>query len=177
MRRFLNGVSKKIIAGIAIVGFGLYGSAQAGSGGNACLFQIERSRDSDKLYYELNLDEEGHLHPEQPITVYWKRHSENGEKEPLTWIQKHFSYGLDFLEVKEEEAVFQFVSYRKRQLMLKKTIEGYAVLMDGSDGRIMLKKVFVQIEGGSFMLPSIPYVEVTGCERNSDRIIKEKITP
>jgi hypothetical protein len=99
------------------------------------------------------------------------------KKEPLTWIQSRLAYGIRYLKVSEEEVEFQFVSYKKRKLLLKQTGDGYSVFMKLINRLMELQKVFVQIDGGSFMLPKIPYVKLYGINPQTDKKIQETIIP
>jgi hypothetical protein len=71
------------------------------------LFQIVRSRDADKIYYQVNLDKEGNLIAGNPVEIFWLKQTQNNQKEPLTWIQNKYAYGLQFLEVDQQYASLQ----------------------------------------------------------------------
>jgi len=139
------------------------------------LFQIERSRDSNKIYYEANLDEKGKLCRDEPIRIYWIKHAEQGQKAPLTWIQSQLAYGLEFLAVDDDVAEFRFVSHKKRRLVLRCGGSGFAVYLP--DKGMQLEKVFVQINGESFLFPTIPYVKVYGRDQATQEQIEETIRP
>jgi hypothetical protein len=141
------------------------------------LFWIERSKDANKIYYVVNVDESGSLDKEDPIDIYWIKHENHGEKEPLTWIQSRLAYGIRYLKVSEEEVEFQFVSYKKIKLLLKQTSDGYSVFMKLNNRLMELQKVFVQIDGGSFMFPKIPYVKLYGINPKTDKKIHDTIIP
>lgn len=141
------------------------------------LFSIKRSKDADRVYYTVNLNDQGNLSRVDPIEIHWIRHEKDDRKEPLTWIQENFSYGLNYLSFSEDSVEFQFVSYRKQKLILLKNQDHYTVLMKTDYGLVELKEIFVQIDEGSFMLPSIPFVKITACEPDSDQLITQIITP
>ncbi|MEP0367884.1 MAG: DUF4833 domain-containing protein [Cyclobacteriaceae bacterium] len=165
----------RLILGLLFLNIYLSGFGQIESSQN--LFLIKRSKDADKVYYSVNLDEQGNLSLSDPIKTYWIRHAKDGEHEPLTWVQEHFSYGLEYLSIDKEEVRFQFVSYSKQKLILKKAQGGYTVYMMAESGLLELKEIFVQIDGGPFMLPSIPYVKVTTCRPETNHPVTQIITP
>jgi len=45
------------------------------------LFKIERSRDSDEIWYTLNLNQNGSLNQDMPVKAFWVRKTENKEIE------------------------------------------------------------------------------------------------
>ena len=57
------------------------------------LFKIERSRDADEVYYEVNTLADGTLDTDNSIRIYRVKHTENGQTELLTKIQKSLAYG------------------------------------------------------------------------------------
>ncbi len=88
------------------------------------LFKIGRNKDANEIYYQVKTTDDGNLDLSEPIHIYWIKFTKNGIIKPLTWRQDNFAYGLKFLEVTPEKADFQFVSYSKRTLSLRKTKDG-----------------------------------------------------
>lgn len=131
------------------------------------LFTIARNRDQNIISYDVNLNTKGKPDEKNPISVYWIKYTENGKKEELTSVQRAFSYGLKFLYISEETAVFQFVSYNKRTFYLKKNDQDYHVYTKINGKWVILGDIFVQIDGGSFMVPKIGYVNLNYLEPNS----------
>jgi len=125
------------------------------------LFKIGRSRDANEIYYTLKLDDNGRLDPKNPISIYWIKRSDGNKTEPLTWIQNKYAYGLNFSSVTDSESEFQFVSYKKMTFHLKKNEDGlFKVFTFAGDKEIELNSIFIQIDGGSFWLPTISRVEL-----------------
>lgn len=145
---------------------------------NQKLFHIERSRDADEIYYEANLGCDGNLIISNPIDIYWMKHSHGGSNEPLTRIQQRYSYGLKFLEVSAEVAVFQFVSLPERIFELRKNQHGiFRVFTIFAGSEVEVQSIFVQFAGGSFWIPVISGVELRGKETRSGKLIVEAINP
>ncbi len=160
-----------------IIGLMIYYGVNAQVNHEVELFQIERSRDANKIYYEVNLDQDGTLNDKEPIMIYWIKHEEEGQKTPLTWIQTRLAYGLEYLEINKEAAEFRFVSYKDRKLFLRKVDNNYAVFVASEEGEVILQKVFVKLVGNSFFFPSIPYVDLYGSDPITHQQIKETIKP
>lgn len=142
------------------------------------LFKIGRSKDANEIYYEVKTNQDGSLNLNEPINIYWIKYTKNGTIEPLTKIQQHFAYGLKFLNITSEEADFQFVSYSKRNLTLRKTVEGnYAVFIKVHEKEVRLERVFIQIDGGTFWFPKITRVEVHAKKAEPNELVVEVINP
>jgi len=128
---------------------------------NSHLFTIERSKDENEICYDINTTETNKLDSENPISVYWIKHTEYSKTEPLTRIQKNYAYGLTYLRKRENEAVFQFVSYSKKYFTIKKDESGnFKVIITSENQLVEVKHIFIQIDGGTFWIPKITRVEL-----------------
>lgn len=125
------------------------------------LFKIERSKDANEIYYELKTLSNNSLDKENPINIYWVRNTEGGKTKPLTWIQQHYAYGLEFISSSQQKAKFHFVSYDKKEFTLKKDVEGNFKVFTVKDKKeVIVNRIFIQIDGGSFWFPTISRVEL-----------------
>lgn len=141
------------------------------------LFQIERSKDKNAIYYDLNMSN-GRLNKENPIDVYWIKHEQGETIEPLTWIQQKYAYGIRYLSKGTENAEFQFVSYDKRNFYLRKDKHNNFRVYTISDNRVVeVKRIFIQIDGGTFWFPQISRVELHASEPLSSNTLIEIIKP
>jgi len=145
---------------------------------NYSLFKIERSKDPNEIFYDINLTQSGKLDIENPIDVYWIMHTDGEKTEPLTWIQKKLAYGLNFSSICETDAKFRFVSVSNRDFIVKKNKDGiYKVYTYSKDKEVTLNKIFVQIDGGTFWVPNITKVELHTTEVKTGRNTIEIINP
>ncbi|MFC0264368.1 DUF4833 domain-containing protein [Fontibacter flavus] len=142
------------------------------------LFQIERSKDQDKIIYEVNWDKNGQINSEEPLVIHWIRASNNKKEEKLTWIQNKYAYGVKVLSQEDERVVFQFVSYDKKSFTLTKTQNGIFTVTGEFDGKeIAIERIFIQIDGGSFWLPKITKIDIFGTCINSEKQYISTIRP
>lgn len=125
------------------------------------LFKIERSKDANEIFYELRTLPNNSLDKENPINIYWVRNTEGGKTKPLTWIQQHYAYGLEFTFSTQQNAKFHFVSYDKKDFTLKKDVEGNFKVFTVKDKKeVIVNRIFIQIDGGTFWFPTISRVEL-----------------
>lgn len=128
------------------------------------LFYLQRDPNTNTIIYELNVNKEGDLNKKEPVKVYWVRYGEKGEKEELSFIQRKFAYGIQTKELGNNQYELRFVSHKKLPLYLMKSADDkkYHVYITVNQKKIQLHRIFVRIEGGSFWLPNVKYVELRG---------------
>ena len=143
---------------------------------NTTLFKIGRSKDANEIYYEVKTNANGSLNLEEPIKIYWIKFTKEGAIKPLTRIQDNFAYGIKILNSSSYEADFQFVSYSKRTLKLRICDDGNYRVFTNIDGKeVEVKRVFIQIDGGSFWFPTISRVELHAKIPNGGKSVVEII--
>ncbi len=141
------------------------------------LFYLQRDPNTNTVIYELNLKSDGNVDAEQPVNVYWVRYAENGQKEELSYVQKKFAYGVQSKAIGNNEYELRIVSHKKLPLLLKKSgsDQKYHVYIKANDKQIMLDRVFVRIEGGSYWIPNVKYVELKGVNTKTARPVVERL--
>ncbi|MBD1391720.1 DUF4833 domain-containing protein [Mucilaginibacter glaciei] len=143
------------------------------------LFYVQRSSNINTLIYDLNIDKKtGRPDEDSPVHPYWIRYNERGQKEELNYIQRKFAYGLTSKAVGNDKYDIRFVSYKKFPLTLMKASDGkYRIFATVNQKQMMLNYVFIKIEGGSFWLPNVVYVELKGTDPVSGKEITERFKP
>ncbi|MDT8410884.1 MAG: DUF4833 domain-containing protein [Vicingaceae bacterium] len=145
---------------------------------NASLFKIERSKDANQIFYDVHFIEKNKLDLKNPISIYWIRNTEGGKIKPLTWIQQNYAYGLEFTKTSEKMAQFHFVSYDKRSFTLKQVgKECFKVFTQLNDKEVIVNRIFIQIDGGTFWFPKISKVELHTQDPTTKKEIVEIINP
>jgi hypothetical protein len=142
------------------------------------LFYVQRDPNTNTIMYDLNVDKNGKLDADEPMHVYWIKYAEKGQKEDLNYIQRKFAYGVNFKKIADEQYDVRFVSYKKLPLLLKKAEDNkYHIFVSADQKQIMLNRIFVKVEGGSFWLPNIVYVELKGTEQLTGKEIAYRFKP
>jgi uncharacterized protein DUF4833 len=142
------------------------------------LFKIERSKDDNQIFYELTTLIKSGLNEDNPINIYWVKNTEGGIMKPLSWIQQHYAYGLEFTSSTSQMAKFHFVSYDKKDFTLKKDVEGNFKVFTLKDKKeVIVNRIFIQIDGGSFWFPTISRVELHTTDPLTDSDEVEIIHP
>jgi hypothetical protein len=142
------------------------------------LFYLQRDPNLNTLIYELNIDKTGNVDEDQPVLAYWIRYGENQAKKDLSYVQKKFAYGIDSKKTGKDQFELRFVSHKKLPLYLRKSAEDkkYHVYVTINNKKLLLDRIFVRIEGGSFWIPNVKYVELRGINQANDTLVTERIT-
>lgn len=141
------------------------------------MFYLQRDPNTNTIIYELNVNAKGEVNKVEPILVYWLRYDDNGEKKDLSYIQRKFAYGIQTKALGKDQYEIRFVSHKKipMYLMQSKEDQKFHVYVTVNNKRIELSKIFVRIEGGSFWLPNVKYVELSGINTATNTPVVERI--
>jgi len=127
--------------------------------------------------YDLNF-ENGTLNVEEPVHVYWIRYSDQGQRQELSYIQRTFAYGIKATALKNSNGyVMHFVSYKKYLLYLLKSAADnkYRVYTTVNSKTVVLNRIFIKINGGSFWSPKVEYVEIKGIDPASGKEVTDRL--
>lgn len=141
------------------------------------LFYLQRDPNLNTLIYELNLGKDGEVDREEPVLAYWIRYGEGGKKQDLSYVQRKFAYGVQSKELGKDHFEIRFVSHKKLPLYLLRSEEDkkFHIYVTVNNRKLQLERVFVRIEGGTFWLPNVRYVELKGKDVTDDSVIVERI--
>lgn len=142
------------------------------------LFYIQRTPNHNTIIYDLNAEGE-QIDEENPVHAYWIRYGEEGQKEELSYIQRHYAYGLKTKKINDDRYELRFVSYKKLPFYIDKSPRDnrYHIQATINGKAIEVKRVFLQIEGGSFWFPNVVCAEVKGVDPVTGKEVIELFKP
>ncbi len=145
------------------------------------LFYIQRTHNTNTIVYNINTGKDGEIDPSAPVKIFWIRYAEKGDTAELSYIQRHYAYGVEskLMDANKKSYRLNFVSYEKRDIyLMKSSLENKYHAYISINGKLsVLYKIFVKIEGGSFWIPHIKYVEITGKDIANGKTVSERFTP
>ena len=139
------------------------------------LFFLQRTPDANTVVYQLNLEKDGSLNEKSPVKASWIRYEENGVVKELSGIERKFAYGVKCKALGNEAYEVRLVSYKKLPMYLLKspTDQQYRLYIKEQGKDLLLKRVFVKVEGGSFWFPKVQYIDLfTIDSENGAQILK-----
>ncbi len=140
------------------------------------LFYLQRDPNTNTIICELNADKNGVVDRDEPILVYWIRYADKSDKQDLSYIQRKFAYGIQTKELAKDQFELRFVSHKKLPLYLQRGEDKkFHVYVTVNQKKVQVERIFVRIEGGSFWLPNVKYVEIKGINTDNDAPVNERI--
>ena len=141
------------------------------------LFYLQRDPNTNTVIYQLNLNKAGQVDEDDPVKVFWIRYADQGERKDLNFIQRKFAYGITAKRVSPEKYVLKFVAYDKVPLYLMKwpADNAYHVFATLHNQQIVLARIYLRIEGGSFWVPNVKYIELQGVNAATREPVTERL--
>ncbi|MDF7814876.1 DUF4833 domain-containing protein [Hymenobacter sp. YC55] len=128
------------------------------------LFYLQRDPNTNTVIYQLNVNGAGKLDEDEPIRIFWIRYAEQSQRQDLDFIQRKFAYGVNAKKLAPEKYELKFFAYGKIRfyLMRSATDKAFHVYTTVANQQMVLDRIFLRIEGGTFWVPNVKYVELTG---------------
>ncbi|WP_221393997.1 DUF4833 domain-containing protein [Dyadobacter sp. NIV53] len=152
------------------------------SGKPDMLFYLQRSLDLNSVIYEAKYTDartgQRKLDTDEPVNIYWLIHDKEHSMKPLSRLQR-LGYGVRSESTDDEIVQLKLVAYREMAILLKPSLKENKydahVSLEGKD--VLLKKVFINIDGGTKLSPNVTFIEITGTEAQTGRKIVHRIKP
>jgi phosphatidylglycerophosphate synthase len=141
------------------------------------LFYLQRTPNTNTIICELN-QANGVLDKDEPVKVLWIRYTEQHQRAELTWIQRHFAYGLKERDLGNGTYELRFVSYKKVPMYLMKSpVDNRHHVYVTIDGKqVILNRVYIRIDpGGTFWSPNVKYLELKGVDMQTGKELTERL--
>jgi len=141
------------------------------------LFYLQRDPNTNTIIYQLNVNNAGQLDEDEPITIFWIRYEEQGQRKDLNFIQRRFAYGLSARKIAPGKYELKFAAYGKVPFVLMKSSfdNAFHVYATVANKQIQLERVYLRIEGGTFWVPNVRYIELKGRDAASQKPVAERI--
>ena len=129
--------------------------------GKDLLFFLQRTPDANTVIYEVNYKSDGLIDPNLPVKGSWIRYAENGQCKALTGIEKKFAYGVKCKAIGNDVYEIRLAAYQKMPMyLLKSADQKYRMYIKDEGKNLLLKRVFVKVNGGSFWFPKVQYIDL-----------------
>ena len=141
------------------------------------LFKIERAKNANIIQYDVQHDSEGLLDKRRPVTAYWIRLAEEGQKMDLRMLEKKFAYGFNARYNADSNTVdLRLKAKIGRGLKVMATPKGFRaqVLIRGQNA--WLEKIFIK-SSGKGLRTKIEYYDLYGIDSVNGEDRFERITP
>jgi len=141
------------------------------------LFYIQHSSSSNTVVYTANIGPDGQLDTQQPINVYWRRFTANGERVPLSFLERLFAYGVKVHSPspKDNAIAANIVSYPQGVINIDfddQRKPRAAVTMGNRHAKLIY--VYLDVDE-SKLIPSVLQVDVIGRDIADGQVLHEVI--
>ncbi len=142
------------------------------------LFFLQRDPDRNTVIYELNYKKNGALNVDMPVKGSWIRYEENGSFKALNGIEERYAYGVKSKALGNDRFEIRLVSYKKLPLYLMKSgsDQKYRMYIKDGEDNMLLKRVFVRVNKGTFWFPKIEYIDLITIHSETGQEILKRIT-
>ena len=141
------------------------------------LFYIQRNLNKNTIVYDANFDDSGYLISHDPISVYWIRYEEAGQKMELRRIEKIFAYGVRCKAVEKNAKNYdvELVASSKKRISLIQSGPFKAKIHIIINNKLsQLDHMYIYADNSGFW-PKVKYIELYGKDLNSGEDNYEKI--
>ncbi len=138
------------------------------------LFYIQRNLNANTIVYDAVFDKNGKLDEKKPVTVYWIRYEEQGQKMKLRRLDRVFAYGVSSKKIKDGFFKVKIVADESKDLWLKQIAPFNAVLMTKINEELsVLNKIYVLADTQGIW-PTVEYIEFFGKNLKTNKQIYQK---
>lgn len=138
------------------------------------LFYLQRNLNENTVVYDVNLQANGEIDSDKPVSVYWRRYAGNGEKLHLKWIEKKFAYGYNSKKRKDGDGyTVKLVAYDDRYIHVKKDGDGYIALLKINGKIAQLTNLYVYAVE-STLWPDVKHIDIFGKDLNTGEVVYER---
>lgn len=139
------------------------------------LYIIQRSKNRNTVFYDLNIMPNGDVFSYNPIDCYWKMYEKYGVREELTAFEKLTAYGYDIQKNQKGDYFIQMNSLKNRAIQLVREKSGaYSCVTYIAGKKSNLKKIYVFTDE-SHLITTVKYIELFGKELASGADTYERI--
>lgn len=138
------------------------------------LFYLQRSTNPNTVIYTARFDANGNLDRRNPVSVYWRRFNNAGERKPLKWIERMFAYGVNVSKRKTDgEFTVTLKPAGQLPILLRQTGPGKAGALATIGGRtVRLVYIYLTVDE-SGMFPRVTGLAWHGIDIRSGRAIAQ----
>jgi len=140
------------------------------------LFVVKHCKSPNVVVYQANRTADRELNPEKPVDVYWLMNTKGKTTEALTFIEWKMAFGFKLNTiVKGKKYKISLNAVKNKTITISQNqygeFEGFILI---NDKLSKLKDVFVNFEY-SFALPDVKYVDFSGYDLATGKLITERI--
>ena len=141
---------------------------------NQTIFVIERNKNKNTIYYDVNILQNGKIDQENPIDAYYIHYASDNKRAELNLIERKLAYGYSIDNAGENSFYIHLKAYKERKILLIQDYQNNVFgIMKINGKNAILKKIYVFAKPDLYT--SVVYIELFGEDCKSKKSIYEKI--
>ena len=141
------------------------------------LFVIERSENRNEVHYDALFNHNGTLLEHNPIRVYWIMREQGDQREPLTWFEERFAYGISVVrDPRAKHVSFNLAALEGRTVDVVSLGGSYIARVEINGRASRLERVFVKLKQGG-LSPAVRHIDIVGTDLLTGKKLRERIEP
>ena len=132
------------------------------------VFFIQRSMNPNTVVYAARFTDAGGLNPHSPVTAYWRRYNDAGERKPLKGFERRLAYGMRSTPMPDGAFRVRFAALPDLPLILRPEGAGRAALWyepaspaPGTPPRLRLDRAYLELDQ-SGLIPRVTRMHILG---------------
>ncbi|NIK87384.1 hypothetical protein FHS83_000702 [Rhizomicrobium palustre] len=142
------------------------------------VFYIERSSNSNTVIYAANLDKDGKLQKDEPITAFWRWYNVDGHKKSLNFVERMMAYGIKSVKHDGPNGSYSFkvAAMPERTLYIGLDAKGTPEVFTKFGNRwATISYIYLEVVDKGLM-PDVPSLDLFGIDRENGKALHEHIT-
>ncbi len=140
------------------------------------LFYIQRNHNANTIVYDAKYDSKGNLNTDEPITVYWRRYDEQGQKMELRTVEKWYAYGVDWKKIKNKKSFeIKLVANENHKFFLQQLAPNKSIITTKINKKNSILDHIYIFADNTGIWPKVKYIELFGVNINSNEKTYEKL--
>ncbi len=141
---------------------------------NQTLFVIERNKNANTVFYDVNITQNGKIDSEKPVDAYFVDYATTGKRAELSFIERKMAYGFEFEKTENNNFYVTLRAYKDRKILVYLDAKGNAHSLMKINGKTsQLTKIFVFAKPKLYT--SVEFIELHGVDFKTGDVTYEKI--
>jgi len=140
------------------------------------LYHIERNKNANIVVYSAQVLENGDLHQDDPVIVFWLKLAEGGHRKDLKGIERRLAYGFKVESREGNRVVLDMKADVGRDVIVDRHEDGYGAFIEIQGQQALLDHIFIFANEG-WGLPKVEYLELFGTDLETGEEVYEKLIP
>lgn len=152
------------------------GARVVDAGAGRTLFEIARSKNANKVCYDVRVGKDGALRRGDPVDAYWRLFAEDGRREDLGPFERRLAYGYSVDALRERSFTLRLTAFVARPIEVELAGGQYVATTGIAGHRARLSRIFVRTRE-SGIIPHVVSVELYGRDRTTGAAVHERLVP